>query len=78
MLCWCMQEVFRAVLYSDLDFTRPPWDTVSPECKDLVESLLQRDPAKRPTAAEALKHRYSFLSSKRPMYKQCMYWDNVS
>lgn len=61
MLCWCLQEVFRAVLYSDLDFTRPPWDTVSPECKDLVQSLLQRDPAKRPTAAEALKHRYSFF-----------------
>ena len=46
------------MLYSDLDFERAPWDSVSPECKDLVQSLLQRDPAKRPTAAQALQHRY--------------------
>jgi hypothetical protein len=49
------------VLYADLDFTRAPWDTVSPACKDLVQSLLQRDPALRPTAVEALKHRYHIL-----------------
>lgn len=54
------KEVFRAVLYADLDFDRPPWDQVTPECKDLVQSLLQRDPAQRPTAVEALKH--SWLS----------------
>ncbi|DBA71563.1 hypothetical protein WJX79_004862 [Trebouxia sp. C0005] len=54
------KEVFRAVLYADLDFTRAPWDTVSPACKALVQSLLQRDPACRPTAVEALKH--SWLS----------------
>ena len=46
------------MLYADLDFTRAPWDTVSPACKALVQSLLQRDPAQRPTAVEALKHRY--------------------
>ena len=50
--------MFRAVLYADLDFTRAPWDTVSPACKDLVQSLLQRGPAQRLTAVEALKHRY--------------------
>ena len=55
---WCMQEVFRAVLYAELDFTRPPWDTVSAECRQLVQSLLQRNPADRPTAAQALNHRY--------------------
>lgn len=46
------------MLYADLDFDRPPWDQVTPECKDLVQSLLQRDPAQRPTAVEALKHRW--------------------
>jgi len=50
------------VLYADLDFTRAPWDTVSPACKDLVQSLLQRVPAQRPTAVEALKHRYHMCS----------------
>lgn len=54
------KEVFRAVLYADLDFACAPWDSVSPACKDLVQSLLQRDPAQRPTAVEALKH--SWLS----------------
>ena len=57
MLHLCMQEVFRAVLYAELDFSRPPWDTVSAECRQLVQNLLQRDPVLRPTAAEALKHR---------------------
>jgi len=61
--------VFRAVLYADLDFTRAPWDTVSPACKALVQSLLQRDPAQRPTAVEALKHRYHMCLITIPMMK---------
>ena len=56
-----MQEVFRAVLYAELDFERAPWDAVSTECRQLVQSLLQRDPANRPTAAQALNHRYTLL-----------------
>lgn len=58
-----MQEVFRAVLYAELDFERAPWDAVSAECKQLVQSLLQRDPANRPTAAQALNHRCTLLHS---------------
>ena len=56
-----LQEVFRAVLYAELDFDSLPWDSISPQCKDLVQSLLQRDPASRPTAAQALKHRSDLL-----------------
>lgn len=57
-----VQEVFRAVLYADLDFERAPWDSVSPECKDLVQSLLHRTPESRPTAVQALQHRYACAS----------------
>ncbi|GLC38262.1 hypothetical protein PLESTB_000939900 [Pleodorina starrii] len=50
------KEVFFAILYGELDFSRPPWDEISPLGREFVASLLQRDPAIRPTAAEALHH----------------------
>ena len=50
------KDVFRAILYADMDFEREPWPHVSPEAKALVQALLTRDPARRPTAAEALAH----------------------
>jgi len=53
------KDVFRAVLYADLDFINPPWTTiVSPAAKELIQMLLSRDPAERPTAEEALGHRW--------------------
>ncbi|KAL4553740.1 hypothetical protein Ndes2526B_g03571 [Nannochloris sp. 'desiccata'] len=48
------KDVFRAVLYADLDFSSPPWDVISTEARELVQSLLQREPSGRPTAEEAL------------------------
>ena len=44
------------VLSGELDLQTPPWPSVSDEAKGLVRALLTRDPAKRPTAAEALAH----------------------
>lgn len=38
------------------DYSPPPSSGVSDEAKAFVRSLLDRDPSKRPTAAEALKH----------------------
>ncbi len=46
----------RSVLNDDLDFDKPWWNGISEEAKDFCRMLLQRDPAKRPTAKEALKH----------------------
>lgn len=68
-----MQEVFRAVLYAELDFARAPWDAVSAECRQLVQSLLQREPANRPTAAQALNHRYTLqllVTGARHLHRQ--------
>ena len=38
------KDIFSAILYADLDFIRPPWDSISPLARDLVQALLQRDP----------------------------------
>ena len=39
-----------------MDFKRSAWDGISQEARDFVGALLQKDPAKRPTAKQALKH----------------------
>ncbi|ELU09602.1 hypothetical protein CAPTEDRAFT_184782 [Capitella teleta] len=38
------------------DYPSPEWDTVTPEAKNLIDSMLTVNPAKRITASEALKH----------------------
>ncbi|CAH8583745.1 unnamed protein product [Schistosoma turkestanicum] len=48
-------------LYSQIksgafDYPSPEWDTVTPEAKNLINQMLTVSPARRITAAEALKH----------------------
>jgi len=38
------------------DYPSPEWDTVTPEAKNLINSMLTVNPTKRITAAEALRH----------------------
>uniref|UniRef100_A0A0B7B7T1 calcium/calmodulin-dependent protein kinase n=2 Tax=Arion vulgaris TaxID=1028688 RepID=A0A0B7B7T1_9EUPU len=38
------------------DYPSPEWDTVTPEAKNLINSMLNVNPAKRINASEALKH----------------------
>lgn len=52
------KDVFRAVLYSPLDFESLPWDTLSSDAKELLTNLLQRTPEDRPSALEALRYRW--------------------
>jgi serine/threonine protein kinase len=49
-------ETIHLVQTASLEFPSPEWDIISDAAKDFIQSLLQRDPLKRPTAAMALKH----------------------
>ncbi|XP_059282246.1 CDPK-related protein kinase-like isoform X2 [Lycium ferocissimum] len=55
---WARTEsgIFRAVLKADPGFDEQPWPTLSSEAKDFVKRLLNKDPRKRMTAAQALGH----------------------
>lgn len=53
---WARTEsgIFRAVLKADPSFDEPPWPSLSLEAKDFVKRMLNKDPRKRITAAQAL------------------------
>ena len=43
-------------------YPSPEWDTVTAEAKNLINSMLTVNPAKRITSAEALKHPWICVS----------------
>ncbi|KAE8667428.1 Tetratricopeptide repeat (TPR)-like superfamily protein [Hibiscus syriacus] len=55
---WSRTEsgIFRAVLKAYPNFIDAPWPSLSSEAKDFVKHLLNKDPRKRMTAAQALCH----------------------
>ncbi|RRT60136.1 hypothetical protein B296_00042949 [Ensete ventricosum] len=55
---WARTEsgIFRSVLRADPNFDDSPWPALSPEAKDFVRRLLNKDYRKRMTAAQALTH----------------------
>lgn len=59
---WARTEsgIFRAVLRADPNFDDLPWPSVSPEAKDFVKRLLNKDYRKRMTAVQALS-KFLFL-----------------
>ncbi|MQL84728.1 hypothetical protein Taro_017243 [Colocasia esculenta] len=65
---WARTEsgIFRAVLRADPNFDDSPWPTVSPEAKDFVKRLLNKDYRKRMTAAQALTHPW-LRNEQRPL-----------
>ncbi|CAI9091424.1 OLC1v1026457C1 [Oldenlandia corymbosa var. corymbosa] len=50
------QGIFEQVLHGDLDFASDPWPSISESAKDLVKKMLVRDPKRRLTAHEVLRH----------------------
>nr|CAD1836315.1 unnamed protein product [Ananas comosus var. bracteatus] len=55
---WARTEsgIFRSVLRADPNFDDSPWPSISPEAKDFVKRLLNKDYRKRMTAPQALSH----------------------
>lgn len=55
---WARTEsgIFRAVVKAEPNYDEEPWPNLSPEAKDFVKRLLDKDPRKRMTAAQALCH----------------------
>ncbi|XP_062092003.1 CDPK-related kinase 5-like [Humulus lupulus] len=55
---WARTEsgIFRAVLKADPSFDEQPWPSLTIEARDFVKRLLNKDPRKRMTAAQALSH----------------------
>lgn len=55
---WARTEsgIFRSVLKADPSFNEEPWPSLSSEAKDFVKRMLNKDPRKRITAAQALCH----------------------
>lgn len=53
----------RCVLLFCFQYPSPEWDTVTPEAKNLINSMLTVNPAKRITATEALKHPWICVST---------------
>ncbi|KAH9850654.1 Pkinase-domain-containing protein [Lenzites betulinus] len=53
-----VKELIRETTAAKIEFHERYWGNVSAEAKDFVRSLLNPDPALRPTAEEALKHKW--------------------
>ncbi|KAL5708951.1 non-specific serine/threonine protein kinase [Ranunculus cassubicifolius] len=50
------QGIFEQILRGELDFESDPWPRISESAKDLLRKMLAKDPKKRLTAHDVLRH----------------------
>ncbi|KAM9328137.1 calcium/calmodulin-dependent protein kinase type 1D isoform 1-T1 [Pholidichthys leucotaenia] len=49
-------KLFEQILKADYEFDAPYWDDISDSAKDFISSLMEKDPVKRFTCEQALRH----------------------
>ena len=49
-------EILNKIKTTEVNFSGPGWEGTSDEVRDLISRLLQKDPSKRISAEECLKH----------------------
>ncbi|KAM9335010.1 calcium/calmodulin-dependent protein kinase type 1D [Symphorus nematophorus] len=49
-------KLFEQILKADYEFDAPYWDDISDSAKDFIGSLMEKDPVKRFTCEQALRH----------------------
>ncbi|XP_074554222.1 calcium/calmodulin-dependent protein kinase type 1D [Halichoeres trimaculatus] len=49
-------KLFEQILKADYEFDAPYWDDISDSAKDFISSLMEKDPVKRFTCDQALRH----------------------
>ncbi|XP_023654798.1 calcium/calmodulin-dependent protein kinase type 1D [Paramormyrops kingsleyae] len=49
-------KLFEQILKADYEFDAPYWDDISDSAKDFISSLMEKDPEKRFTCEQALRH----------------------
>lgn len=49
-------KLFEQILKADYEFDAPYWDDISDSAKDFISRLMEKDPAKRYTCDQALRH----------------------
>jgi len=52
------KEIARQTIQDAPDFSFEPWDQITPEAKDLVRKLLEKNRQKRPSLEETLQHKW--------------------
>ncbi|KAJ0056839.1 hypothetical protein NL108_000612, partial [Boleophthalmus pectinirostris] len=62
-------KLFEQILKADYEFDAPYWDDISDSAKDFIGRLMEKDPSKRYTCEQALRH---------PWYKHnSLLWKNT-
>ncbi|CAL9683011.1 unnamed protein product [Knipowitschia caucasica] len=49
-------KLFEQILKADYEFDAPYWDDISDSAKDFISRLMEKDPSKRYTCEQALRH----------------------
>ena len=64
------EALLRRINEADFSLDDPGWQRISDDAKDLVQLLLQRDPADRPFVEEVLQHPFCTEALQEVMTRQ--------